>query len=465
MGRHHGDRAIVLGAGMAGLLTARVLSPRYREVVIVERDHIVDRDGARRGVPQAHHAHALLAKGQQVLEDLFPGLQAELTDAGIPSGDLAGSLRWYFHGTPLRQQESGLLSVSATRPELEAHVRSRVVALPNVVVRQRCRIRGITTDPGHGRVTGARIVGDGPDAATEVVPADLVVDATGRGSRTPLWLSELGYERPAEDRIAVDLAYTSRLFRLRTDPFGPDLAINPVASPANPRGAFFVNLPGDIALLSLTGLLGDHPPLDHEGFLAFARTLDAPEIYDAVSRAEPIGEVASFKVPASVRRRYDRLTRFPDGLVVIGDGVCAFNPVYGQGMTVAALEAVALGDHIDAGGIRPLRFFREINSILDAAWDVSTGGDLAFPGVRGPRPLKWRMGNAFMSRLHAAATVDGRFTAAFFRVAGMVDGPEALMRPAFALAVLRAARLARTAARTRTPRTTAGQARPRRLAA
>lgn len=437
MGEHLGERAVVLGGGMAGLLAARVLSDRYREVLIVDRDEIVGVTEVRRGVPQAHHAHALLARGQQILETLFPGLQDELTASGVLSGDLSGELRWYFNGRPLRQERSGLLSVSATRPQLEAHLRARVLALPQVTIRQKTVIQGVETDRSGSRVTGVRVVPEGESAQPEVLAADLVVDATGRGSRAPAWLEELGYERPAEEKVKIDLAYVSRMFKLDSDPFGSDLAINPVASPANPHGAFFIRLPGGVALLSLTGLLGDHPPRDHEGFLRYASTLAAPEIHEAVRRAEPLTEAAAFRVPASVRRRYDRLARFPEGFLVVGDGVCAFNPVYGQGMTVAAMEAAALAAHLDEGGVRPAQFFREISPIIDVPWETSVAGDLAFPGVEGTRTLKVRLGNAFIGRLHTAAHRDGRFTKAFFRVAGLVDPPQALMRPGLVLGALR----------------------------
>lgn len=440
MGEFVGEKAVVLGCGMAGLLTARVLADRYRHVLLVDRDEVVGVSGSRRGVPQAHHAHALLAKGQQILEELFPGLQDELVAGGALIGDLAGDLLWYFNDKPLKQQDCGLLSVSATRPQLEEIVRARVLALSNVDVRERTVIRGLETVSDGGEVVGARVVGVDASAPAEVVRADLVVDATGRGSRAPTWLAELGYQRPDEERIKIDLAYTSRFFRLDSDPFGPHLAINPVASPGNPRGAFFGKLPEQTALVSLTGMLGDHPPADHRGFLEFTRSLPAPEIYPALRGAEPLGEPATFKVPASVRRRFDKLSRFPAGFVVVGDGVCAFNPVYGQGMTVAAMEAVALADHLEAGAVRPLEFFREIAPVIDVPWEISAGGDLAFPGVEGARTLKVKFGNAYMGRLHTAAQRDGRFAAEFFRVAGLVDPPQALMRPRMVLDVLRTSR-------------------------
>lgn len=434
-----GERAIVLGSGMAGLLTARVLSEHYRTVLVVERDPVLGVTESRRGVPQGRHAHGLLAKGQEVLEELFPGLFAELTAGPALSGDLSGAHRWYFNGQPLRQTPCGLQAVAAARPVLEAHVRARVAALSNVDLEERTVVQGLTSTSDKSRITGVRVVQSDSDEP-EILGADLVVDATGRGSRTPAWLEELGYERPGEEKIKIDLAYTSRRFRLDSDPFGTDIAINPVASPANPRGAFFGKLPGGVVLLSLTGLLGDHPPRDHDGFLQFTRTLSAPEIYSAVRTAEPLGDVASFRFPASVRRRYDKLSRFPAAFLVVGDGVCSFNPVYGQGMTVAALEAAALASHLDEGTVRPLRYFAEITPIIDVPWEISAGGDLAFPGVAGPRPLKVRLGNAYMAKLHTAAQLDGRFTKAFFRVAGLVDPPQALMRPRLVFGVLRTAR-------------------------
>jgi 2-polyprenyl-6-methoxyphenol hydroxylase-like FAD-dependent oxidoreductase len=429
------DRAVVLGGGMAGLLAARVLAEHHGEVLVVDRDELTGVQGPRRGVPHGRHAHGLLAAGQRVLEDLFPGLADELRAAGIPSGDLAGDLRWYVNGERLAQAPAGLLSVSATRPELEAHVRARVAALPGVRFVERCVIRGLVVDAAAARVVGARVVPDG--GAEQVLEAALVVDATGRGSRTPQWLAELGYERPTEDRVKIDLAYTTRHYRLASDPYGDDLSINPLAWPGNLRGAFFPRLADGTSMLTLTGMLGDHPPTDDEGFLAFVRTVAAPEIHEAVRDAEPVDEPVTFRVPASVRRRYERLRRFPDGYVVVGDGVCSFNPVYGQGMTVAAMEAAALREHLRSGPVRPLEFFRAIAPIVDVPWDTSAAADLAFPGVQGRRTPKVRLANAFGVRLHAAAVLDGRFTAAFFRVAGLVDPPQALMHPRLVLGVLR----------------------------
>lgn len=427
-------QAVVLGGGIAGLLAARVLSETYTDVLVVERDELTGVRGPRRGVPQGRHAHALLARGQQILEELFPGLLQDMEGDGVPAGDLAGDLRWYFQGRRLAPGRAGLVSLSATRPVLEAYVRERVDALPNVHILERCVVRGLEADSGHHAVTGVRVIEEDGDTE-EVVGADLVVDATGRGSRTPVWLREFGYEPPSEERVKVDLAYTTRHYRLAHDPYGNDLSINPVAFPRGPRGAFFPRLADGSSMLSLTGLLGDHPPADDEGFLAFASTLAAPEIAEALREAEPVDDPVTFRYPDSVWRRYDRLRRFPRGLLVIGDGVCSFNPVYGQGMTVAAMQAMVLLGHV-RGEVDARRYFSAVASVIRVPWMVSAGGDLGFPGVKGPRPLAVRLMNAYVARLHVAAATDPVLTAAFFRVAGLVDPPQSLFRPGIVLRVL-----------------------------
>jgi 2-polyprenyl-6-methoxyphenol hydroxylase-like FAD-dependent oxidoreductase len=431
-----GNRAVVLGGGMAGLLTARVLAESYADVIVVDRDALSGANGARRGVPHGRHAHGLLARGQQILEELFPGFEDELVANGVPNGDLAGDIRWYFKGTPLAPARSGLHCVSATRPELEAHLRSRVLAIPNITLWERWSVDRL--EHAHERITGVWVTSE-VDGGPDLLEADLVVDTTGRGARAPAWLAEFGYERPAEEKVKVNLQYTTRIFRLDSDPYGTDISINPLATPDHPRGAFFPKLSDGTSLLSLTGMHGDFPPGELAGFLEFARTVGAPEIHEAVRTAEPVGDAATFRFPASARRRYERLRRFPAGFLVLGDGVCSFNPVYGQGMTVAAMEAYALREHIRAvGEPDALRYYHEIASIVDVPWDISAGADLGFPGVAGHQSLKTRLGNVYMPRLQKAAHHDPKLTEAFFRVAGLIDPPQTLMKPTTMLRVLRA---------------------------
>jgi len=438
MSRKIGDRAVVLGASMAGLVAARVLADAYAQVVVVDRDELPETAMHRRGVPHGRHAHALLARGQQALEELFPGLTAELIAQGVPAGDLLANGRWYVSGHRLRQENIGLVSLSVSRPLLEGYVRARVRALPNVAFLDSCDILGLTATPDGRRVTGARVRrADG--SAEEVLGADLVVDATGRGSRTPIWLEALGYARPETEQVRVGLGYATRTYQLPPDALDGDLAVLDATTPDHPRGGALLRLEGDRWMVTLAGMLGDHPPIDPQGFLAFARSLRFPDIYQAVRDAEPLDDPVGFRFPASVRHRYERLDRFPDGLLVVGDAVCSFNPIYGQGMSVAALEALTLRRHLQLGAVpQPRRWFRGLARVVDVPWDIAVGGDLAVPGVQGRRTLKIRLVNAYIARLHAAAAHDADLASTFVRVAGLVAPPQTLLRPKVALRVLRA---------------------------
>ncbi|GIJ76516.1 2-polyprenyl-6-methoxyphenol hydroxylase [Micromonospora phaseoli] len=432
-----GARAVVLGGSMGGVLAARVLAESYAEVVVVERDRVLGVSTPRRGAPHTVHAHGLHARGHLILEELFPGLTQELRDAGVPTGDL-GEMRWFFNGRRIQPARTGLVSVTAPRPVLENHVRNRVAATANVTLVEECDVLGLVTTGDHEQVVGVRVRRRTDQAETEVLDADLVVDATGRGSRTPAWLDELGFQRPEEERVKVGLAYTTRHYRIRPDMFDGVQSINPVASPAHPRGAFFGQVAPDVCILSLTGVLGDYPPTDPDAFLEFVRSLPVADVYEAVRDAEALDEAVSFRFPASVRRRYDRLLRFPARLLVVGDAFCSFNPVYGQGMSVAAIQAMTLRSHLRLGRPpEPHRFFADLSRVVDTPWDISAGGDLDFPGVEGRRNLKVRIGNAYMARLQYAATKDPEVTNGFMRVAGLMDPPQALMRPAMVRRVLR----------------------------
>lgn len=434
------DRAVVLGGGLAGLLAANALAEVYPEVLVVDRDELAGVAGYRRGVPHGRHAHGLVARGHQILDQQFPGLMGDMEAAGVRPGDFNGDIRWYFNGMRLRPAHSGLLSVPCTRPVIEQHLRNRVEKVRGVRFLERYDIVGLETTPDASRVIGARVQRHDGSSGPEVLRADLVIDATGRGSRTPAWLDELGYSRPAEDRVKIDLAYTTRHYRVPSDPFGSDIAIIAAATPSHPRGAFYYRLPGDgdRVELSLTGVLGDYPPGDPEGFLEFVRSLPVPDIYRSVRESEPLDDPVTFRFPASIRRRYERLARFPEGLLVIGDAVCSFNPVYAQGMTVAALESLTLAQQLRKASVpQPHDFFQEISRQIDSPWEFAAIADLGYPGVEGPRTAKVRMINAYIARLQRAAVHDASLTNAFIRVGGLIDEPTALLHPGKILRVLR----------------------------
>ena len=236
----------------------------------------------------------------------------------------------------------------------------------------------------------------------------------------------------------MDLGYTTRSFRLPSDALNGDLAVLVAATPEHPRAGALQALEGDRWMLTLAGILGDHPPTDPDGFLAFAGSLQFPDIHEAVRDATPLDDPVAFRFPASVRHRYERLARVPAGLLVLGDALCSFNPIYGQGMSVAALQALVLHRQVTRG-IEPQAhdWFRDVARVIDVPWDMAAGGDLVFPGVQGHRTRRVGFISAYLARLHAAATRDAGLASTFIRVAGLVEPPQSLMRPGVVARVLR----------------------------
>jgi 2-polyprenyl-6-methoxyphenol hydroxylase-like FAD-dependent oxidoreductase len=439
--------AVVIGASMAGLLAARAAAGAYDRVTVVERDELPDGIADRRAVPQGRHIHSLLPHGQACLDALLPGLTRELAAAGAPVYRAMEELRLVFDGRPLARPSLGLEAVVASRALIEGHVRRRVLGLPNLQAIDRCDAVGLVLD--GERVTGVRLLRRTPGSAEELLPADLVIAATGRAARLPAWLADHGFERPAEERLAVDVRYVSRRLRLAPGSLGPDklVLIGPRPGLARSLGVFAQE---DGAWLMTAGGYGerDRPPTEPEALEAFAATVAPPDVRAALRDAEPLDAPVAFGFPAQVRRRYERLRRFPRGLLVTGDAICSFNPIYGQGMTVAAAEALALRGCLETGDADlARRFFSAIGPTIDDAWTLATGADLALPEVAGHRPARVRAINAYLRRLRAVAEHDPQVAGAFAAVVGMRERPPHVLRPATVLRVARGPRPRTGAAR------------------
>jgi 2-polyprenyl-6-methoxyphenol hydroxylase-like FAD-dependent oxidoreductase len=433
--------AVVIGASMGGLLAARVLSETYAHVSLIDRDLLPEVADHRRGVPQGRQLHVLLARGREVLEELFPGLTEELVGLGVPLIDLHDHVDWVNNGHPMLKAPSALMAFGISRPLLEHVVRARVAALPGVSLTSGCDVAGLIATPDARRITGVRVRGRHEGAVERDVSADFVVDTSGRGSHTPVWLAELGYERVAQERVDVAITYVTQIYRREPHHLGGlhGALTNPV--PGLPRAAVVAAQENDRFAVVLMGMLGEAPPTGQEEMAKFAGTLAGPHAAEIITGAAPIGDPATMRFPASQRRRYERMRRFPDGLLVMADAICSFNPIYGQGMTVAALEALLLRDLIHDGtdGLAR-RFFRRAARIVDHPWAISVGTDLRFPEIQGRRTLQVRFVNAYLARLYPAATTDPVLGAAFLRVINLIDPPTRLLAPNIALRVLRGPR-------------------------
>ncbi|OBK81901.1 FAD-dependent monooxygenase [Mycobacterium sp. 1164985.4] len=442
--------AVVCGASMGGLLAAKVLSDAYDSVTLVERDRLPEDVSQRAGVPQGHHVHMLMSLGLKILEELFPGATKELQDAGAPifdNRDLSGvyvEVRGHaLCRTGALAKPDDMPVQPASRPLLESVVRERVCALPNVKVLDGHDVVGPVLN--DRTVTGVRIV-DRTGAHQTTLSADLVVDATGRSARTPAFLAAHGFTRPVEQSYRVQLTYTSQLFRLAPDALG-DRVIFASPTKERPTGVGMLAHENDTMVVTLIGVAGHQLPTRLPEMLAAVAACVPPEVSTALAAAEPVGETHHRQFPTSVWRRYDKLSSFPHGLLVIGDAVCSFNPMYGQGMTSALLQAMSLKDTLTAHGAPVSRvYFRDVARRLAPMWWANRLNDFTFLPTSGWKAWPQRALNDYVTAYVAAASEDVALSETFLRMLQGVGPGTSLMRPG------QVARVIAHAGRTRTGR-------------
>jgi 2-polyprenyl-6-methoxyphenol hydroxylase-like FAD-dependent oxidoreductase len=419
------DHAVVVGGSLAGLLAARVLTDHFDRVTLVERDRFPAGADFRPGTPQSRHLHVLWTRGLELLEDLFPGLEKTLIDAGAVEIGVPADVLWLTAaGWRNRFDVTRLLTFS--RPLLDWAVRAWLTT----------GSAALDVLEGHEAVG---LVPRGPDVAGvelrsgEPIAADLVVDATGRGSRAPSWLGALGYPAPPETLVDPLLGYASRYYAIPAG-FDPGWkAIYLQADPPDTRrtGGLFPQEGGQW-ICSLSGAGRDYGPTGETAFLEFAKGLRDPVLYEAIRDAEPLSPITGFRRTANHRRHYDRMPAWPRGFVVMGDATCAFNPIYGQGMTVAAISAVEL-DRCLGESPRDLerRFQRQVARGGAGAWLVATGEDLRYQETEAaPVRPSTRLINAYVDRVVAAANVDRRVCASLLDVIALSSAPASLFSPA-----------------------------------
>lgn len=388
--------AVVIGGSVAGLLAARVLADHFAEVLVVERDRFPEGDGPRKGVPQGQHIHVLLSSGRIVLEQLFPGLQSELAAADAPTLDFVADMALLGPAGWAPRVPSEHVGHTCTRPLLEARLRRRVLELPHVCFLEGAEVTGLLANSAGGvRVHGVRIRRRGPEAETqplEELPADLVVDASGRASHAPRWLAELGVSAIEETVINAFLGYASRLM-VPPPGFSESWKAMYVqcAPPQHLRGGVIWPVEGGRWMVGVLGMGRDYPPTDDAGFMEFARSLRAPEFARALEGAEALSPVVGYRGTENRLRHFERLLPWPTGFVVLGDAACAFNPVYGQGMSAAAQGAMVLDAWLRSRRPSMTRldgrqFQRRLAQANQPAWSLSTGADLRGPATEGARP-------------------------------------------------------------------------------
>jgi len=432
-----GKQAVVIGGSIGGLLTARVLAEHYQQVTIVERDTLTDDSVSRKGVPQGRHVHVIFRGGMQVIDRLFPGFSKELVDCGSVVCDFSRDLCWYHAGVWKTRPESDLASYWQTRPFLESNLRRRLKQDTDVRIRDQSTVTGLISNTDQSRVTGVTIRCDDGSGDTGTLDADLVVDTSGRGSQTPKWLETLGYARPQELIVEVNIGYASRDYMPSEDGTRDWKIMALYGTPPNcTRTGYIFPIEGGRWRVSEVGFLNDTPPSDDDGYLDFARSLEQPDFYDAIKDAKPLNAVSSFKFPADKWRRYDRLSRFPAGFLVIGDAMSTFNPVYGQGMSACALQVDELRQLLEgcrSGEPVPVNFFKSFfcraAKVIEVPWMLATQSDLLYPEARGKRSIRTNVLNWYLVRVLGLCSVNDRITKTFYEVLHFRRRPTAFFHP------------------------------------
>jgi 2-polyprenyl-6-methoxyphenol hydroxylase-like FAD-dependent oxidoreductase len=435
---HRPGGAIVIGGGFCGVLMAAALAD-HMDVTVVERDELPEGPVFHPGVPHARHAHILLEGGQRALEALLPGILDELVEAGATRVGLPASLLWLsYAGWAERFPVDATTFLTCTRPLLDWTIRRRVAAHPRIRFEQGATVTGLVLEDGAARgVRYRRRDGEG------VLTASVVVDASGRGSQAPKWLEALGYPVPREELIDSGMAYATRLFR-RTPDFEVEgfQAVNIQPHLSFPRFGLLIPAEENRWLVALGGLRGHEPPNDPDAWLEFAASLRSPVIHRLLVDAEPVTPVYGFRNTQNRRRSYEKLTRFPEGLLVLGDAACTFNPVYGQGMSVSAMEAVALRDLVarrGTGAGLSTEVRKLVTRIIKNPWLMATSEDRKYPTTVGGRKrgAADRVADWYLDRVMAEALVNPDVLATFLRVVALVDPPGRLFSPKVAFAALR----------------------------
>lgn len=431
-----GRRAVVVGAGIGGLAMAGALAKYFERVEIFERDSLFPSGGSRSGTPQDRHPHGLLAGGLRALGEIFPGFESDLARAGAVPVQVAQEVQYERPDVGvLPKRDFGLLLLCASRPLIELVLRRRVEAIANIVLRPKCRVTGIVPTTSGDAVDGIRF--DAGSGRSEILAADLVVDASGRGALTSTLFDALGWERPAETEVGVDLSYATVVVAIPPNaPSDWKLVLTQPDPPFLALHAVLVPIEGDRWIIAIADHHAVARPETWDAFLEASRSLITPTVYNALRYAQPPDGIRHYRFPVSIWKHFELLPSLPRGVLPVADAFCRFNPIHGQGMSSAAKQALLLQDVLGravaaADPIAALQagFMAEVASVLETPWNMSTSADLAFPMTRGIRPENFEEAQQFEAALFRAAVADPDVHRAMMEVAQLLQPQSRLKEP------------------------------------
>lgn len=431
------EKAIIIGGGISGKLAGRVLSDVYKEVIILERDSEPEEPLSRKGAPQGEHLHALLHAGEYGLEELFPGITEKFYDSGAVKINSTIDLSWFHHGSWKIRYDGGYSTTLQTRPHLEWHIEQYLKKIPNVVFHYNQVVQDFLYDETENRIIGVQLK-DGS------LTADIVVDASGVSSLSPIWLTKRGIQVP-DEKVDIHLSYISKQFQLAEN-HDKDWKIKMVYPnpPHEKIGGTISSVEENRYIVTIMGYhnaINDKEVLQSDnGFLELTKKLPRQDIYEAIKNATPITKTALYRIPQIVWRRFDKTENLPDGIVLIGDTICRIDPVFGQGMSIAILEALALQRLLQThnGDLHkvPKAFHSKAAKIISPIWNMVITEDFRYSATTGKRPLGLFIQQWYAKKIFLLSSQNIEVYDAFVKVMNLVRPISSLMTPRIIKSVL-----------------------------
>ena len=425
-------KAIVMGGSIAGYLAARVLSEHFKEVVVIEKDSYTDDNSIRSGIPQANHVHILLVRGREILEDFFPNLEKELLKAGANKIDFLNDSRYRLPSGWAPKFDSGLNTFACTRMLLENTIRQQIQKISKIKIEEGKQITSFVAEKSNKISLKTK--------ENEEIQGDLIVDCTGRNTKTPTWLEHIGFPKPRETRIGSLVRYaTRRYIPPKKDRKWKMLVIlnNPTT---NPRIGGIYPIEDGKWLVGLYSIGRDYPPTEEKGFLEFTKQLESLELYDTLKEALPDSEIHGYQVQGSRKYHYEEMSKWPENFIVLGDSVSVFNPYYGQGITSAALGAKTLNDMLKKEKIEKKftkKFQKRLAKAIELPWVLGTSEDMRWPTTTGKRPDPiTRAVQNYAQKVLLLAPKSTIATKSFLQMMHMVKTPTVIFHPTILLQMI-----------------------------
>jgi 2-polyprenyl-6-methoxyphenol hydroxylase-like FAD-dependent oxidoreductase len=433
------NKAIVIGGSMAGKFAAKALSTSFKEVIILEVGDKWDGKASRKRVPQSDHPHVLLKGGEKAIEELFPTITNELIKAGSIINNFTRDLKWHQFGLWKQPFIGEVHMIQQSRPLLEWHIQKRIDQISNITITYKTLVNGLLVDGKLNKVCGVKVKYL-ETGMQEEVHADIVIDASGFGSKSMEWLREYEIE-VQEEKVRIDLFYATKMFQLKENQELDccNMLMSP-SFPENPYGVLIQTIEDNRYFVTFSGYANEKAPQTDDEFYDFAENLSISNVTDFLNKAEGITDIKTYKIPYQVRRRFDLVNNVPEGLLVVGDAQCRFDPVFGQGVSVAAMEAhqlqLLLQSRKQLDKTFTQQFYKKTADIIEIPWDMTTTEISRHPQLKRELTTKQKFQLWYTKQIYRLSASDSDVYIRLVRVMNLIRSPFHLFHPKVLLAVL-----------------------------